>query len=150
GKGLVVQGATSQSGDLAEFLSSGSTVLARVDANGYIGEQASGYFNFGSTTGSSGYGIRDNSGTIECKNSGGSWAAYAGGGGTPGGATTQVQFNNSGAFAGDSGFTYAGSGAATITGAAATALSVTTTSTTGTAISGVASAFSGQTYGVSG
>jgi hypothetical protein len=29
-----------------------------------------------------------------------------GGGGTPGGTTTQVQFNDSGAFAGDSGFTY--------------------------------------------
>jgi hypothetical protein len=30
----------------------------------------------------------------------------ASGGGTPGGANTQVQFNNSGAFAGDSGYTY--------------------------------------------
>jgi hypothetical protein len=29
-----------------------------------------------------------------------------GGGGTPGGSTTQVQFNDAGAFAGDSGFTY--------------------------------------------
>ena len=29
-----------------------------------------------------------------------------GGGGTPGGADTQVQFNNSGAFGGDSAFTY--------------------------------------------
>lgn len=30
----------------------------------------------------------------------------AGGGGTPGGSTTQVQFNDAGAFAGDAGFTY--------------------------------------------
>lgn len=35
------------------------------------------------------------------------WVAQSGGGsGTPGGATTQVQFNNSGAFAGDSTFTF--------------------------------------------
>lgn len=34
----------------------------------------------------------------------------SGGSGTPGGATTNVQFNLSGAFSGDSGFTYAGSG----------------------------------------
>ena len=35
------------------------------------------------------------------------WVAQSGGGGgTPGGSTTQVQFNNSGAFGGDSDFTY--------------------------------------------
>ena len=34
------------------------------------------------------------------------WVAQTGGGGTPGGSTTQVQFNNSGAFGGDSDFTY--------------------------------------------
>ena len=38
----------------------------------------------------------------------------ASGGGTPGGANTDVQFNSSGAFGGDSGFTYAGSGQATL------------------------------------
>jgi hypothetical protein len=31
------------------------------------------YLNFGTTTGSSGYGFRDNSGTLEFKNSGGVW-----------------------------------------------------------------------------
>jgi microcystin-dependent protein len=41
------------------------------------------YLNFGGTLGSSGYGIRDNGGTIEMKDSGGSWAA-------PGGATLPV------------------------------------------------------------
>ena len=41
------------------------------------------------------------------------WVA-AGSGGTPGGSTTQVQFNSSGSFSGDSGFTYAGSGQATL------------------------------------
>ena len=33
----------------------------------------SGYLNFGATSGSNGYGIRDNAGTMEFKNSGGSW-----------------------------------------------------------------------------
>lgn len=37
-------------------------------------------------------------------------------GGTPGGSTTHVQYNNAGSLAGDSGFTYAGSGVATLTG----------------------------------
>lgn len=35
---------------------------------------ASSYINWGSTSGSSGYGIRDNSGIIQIKNSGGSWS----------------------------------------------------------------------------
>lgn len=40
-----------------------------------------GYLNFGSaTTGSTGYGIRDNSGTMEYKNTGGSWTALGSGG----------------------------------------------------------------------
>ena len=34
------------------------------------------------------------------------WEAVSGGGGSPGGSNTQVQFNNSGSFGGDSGFTY--------------------------------------------
>ena len=33
------------------------------------------YLNFGDTSGSSGYGIRDNAGTLEFKNSGGAWAS---------------------------------------------------------------------------
>lgn len=36
------------------------------------------YLNFGSVTGTNGYGVRDNAGTIECKNSGGAWAACVG------------------------------------------------------------------------
>lgn len=38
--------------------------------------QAGGYENFGATLGASGYGIRDNAGTIEVKNSGGGWAGF--------------------------------------------------------------------------
>ena len=37
--------------------------------------QASSYLNWGSTSGSSGYGIRDSAGTLQFKNSGGSWAS---------------------------------------------------------------------------
>ena len=36
----------------------------------------------------------------------GSWATVTGGGGTPGGSTTQVQYNNAGSFAGSAGFVY--------------------------------------------
>lgn len=35
-----------------------------------------------------------------------SWAAPSGGGGTPGGSDTQIQFNDGGSFGGDSGFTF--------------------------------------------
>ena len=35
------------------------------------------YLNFGATTGTSGYGIRDNNGTLEFKSTGGSWASVA-------------------------------------------------------------------------
>lgn len=36
-----------------------------------------GYINFGATTGSSGYGFRDNSGNLEYKNQSGDWASFA-------------------------------------------------------------------------
>lgn len=48
------------------------------------------------------------------------WVA-APGGGTPGGANTQVQYNSSGSFAANSGFTYDGSGNTIITGEASSA-----------------------------
>jgi hypothetical protein len=47
------------------------------------------YLNFGTITGVNGYGIRDNAGTIECKNSGGSWGTCGGGGGGTG-TVTQI------------------------------------------------------------
>lgn len=63
------------------------------------------YLNFGSTSGESGYGIKDENGIIQVKNDGGSWTDI-GSGGIPGGSDTQVQFNDSGAFGGNSGLTY--------------------------------------------
>lgn len=50
------------------------------------------YVNFNTVTGSSGYGVRDNAGTIEFKNSGGSWAGIGSGGGA--GTVTSVATNN--------------------------------------------------------
>jgi fibronectin-binding autotransporter adhesin len=43
-----------------------------------------------------------------------SWTTPAGAGGTPGGATTQVQYNNAGAFAGAAGFTFNGTAGITL------------------------------------
>ncbi len=58
-RGLVVTRLVSGSGDLAQFNGIGH---ARVDANAFFAAPASGYYNFGATTGSSGYGVRDNGG----------------------------------------------------------------------------------------
>lgn len=44
---------------------------------------ASGYWNFGSTSGSSGYGFRDNAGTLQLKNSGGDWTNIVSGASLP-------------------------------------------------------------------
>lgn len=46
-----------------------------LDVNGNVGIAASGYLNFGTTDGSGGYGLRDNAGVIEVKDSTGTWAA---------------------------------------------------------------------------
>lgn len=72
-----------------------------------------------------------------------------GGGGTPAGSTTQVQFNNAGAFGADSGMTYT-TGALTLTGAATTALSATTSAASGRGVYGLASSGTGVAYGVFG
>ena len=49
------------------------TVFGNSLFGGSTGSNA--YLNFGATGGSSGYGIRDNGGLLEFKNSGGSWAS---------------------------------------------------------------------------
>ncbi|NTV55051.1 MAG: hypothetical protein HGA16_00925, partial [Candidatus Moranbacteria bacterium] len=61
-----------------------------LDIAGNIGLNASSYINFGDTDGSTGYGFRDNSGTLEYKNSAGAWTSFAsvGGGMSIGGAVT--------------------------------------------------------------
>lgn len=53
-------------------------LITGVTAFNPIRLSASAYANWGATTGTSGYGIRDNAGTLEFKNSGGSWQAFLG------------------------------------------------------------------------
>lgn len=56
-----------------------------------------GYANFGTTTGTSGYGIHDSAGTMQAKNSGGAWVAIApSGGSAPADATYITQTANAG------------------------------------------------------
>ncbi|WP_158497198.1 tail fiber domain-containing protein [Micavibrio aeruginosavorus] len=82
-----------------------------------IGLAANMYLNWGATRGSTGYGIRDNAGTIECKNSGGAWAACAGGGGgSAAGADREIQFNSGGAFGASSTFKFMTDGDILLTG----------------------------------
>jgi hypothetical protein len=65
-----------------------------LDVAGNIGMTASSYINWGDTDGTTGYGLRDNSGTIEFKNSGGAWAAIpssaSGGGWTDDGTVVRL------------------------------------------------------------
>lgn len=94
-------------------LGSGATTSMVIDSAGYVGigttsplsiltvygdfllEGASRYLNFGTATGSAGYGIRDNGGTIEYKSSGGSWAEIGTGGGGDGiWSTSTIDSNN--------------------------------------------------------
>lgn len=69
-----IQAATAKFTGLVEFAAQ-AIHQAQDLFNAGIRIAASQYINFGATTGSSGYGIRDNGGTIELKNSGGSWSA---------------------------------------------------------------------------
>lgn len=53
---------------------------------------ASSYYNFGTVAGSDGYGLRDNAGDMEYKNSDGDWAGIgSGGGGTSAGSQYDIQ-----------------------------------------------------------
>ena len=61
------------------------------------------YLNFGSSAGSPGYGIRDNAGTMEFKNSAGSWGAFLSTS-TSSGISAQI-FTSSGTFTVPSGVT---------------------------------------------
>jgi hypothetical protein len=69
-------------GTTDQVKNSGLSVNALAVFGNAILAGASSYLNFGSTPGDSGYGIRDNAGTIEFKSSGGTWSRhYAANGG---------------------------------------------------------------------
>ncbi len=59
----------------------GGTYIQTIGPSGYdlLINGTNHYLNFNTTVGSSGYGLRDNAGTMEFKNSGGSWAAIGSG-----------------------------------------------------------------------
>ena len=60
-----------------------STISSRLSVYGNaLLEGASRYLNFGTATGTSGYGFRDNAGAVEFKNSGGSWTGIGSGSGS--------------------------------------------------------------------
>lgn len=71
---------------------------------GNVGLDVGAYINWGTTYGSSGYGIRDNAGTMEFKNNAGSWTPFGSGGGgitigtttITSGTNTRILYNNSG------------------------------------------------------
>jgi hypothetical protein len=67
-----------QTGD-ASMSALNGTFSGSVSATTGVIQAASTYHNFGATAGTSGYGFWDNGGTLEYKNSGGSWAAFGGG-----------------------------------------------------------------------
>jgi hypothetical protein len=68
---ILVGGTSTSSATIALQANTGQ-ILAN-----HLGLSTNGYLNFGSTLGTSGYGIRDNAGTIEYKNSGGSWSTLS-------------------------------------------------------------------------
>jgi hypothetical protein len=74
----------------------------KLDVNGNVGLAAGQYINFGSTDGSSGYGFRDNAGSMQYKNSSGSWADFgtvSGGSVSLTGNNKEIQFNDNGTLA---------------------------------------------------
>lgn len=100
-------------------VSSGNTIQATDVSNLYdcltgttafdnIGLAKFSYLNGGGTFGSGGYGFRNNSGTMQFKNSGGSWTdiVTAGGGGSPGGSQYHVQINDGSSFLGQANFQF--------------------------------------------
>ena len=93
----------------------------QLDVDGNIGMTAGSFLNWGDTDGALGYGLLDDGGTIQFKNSGGAWADIGG----PGGSTTEVQINNAGVLDGDPNLTWdAGAKALVIAGDVAIADSI--------------------------
>jgi len=70
--------ATPPAGNVAAPINVGSTFQTKSGGIGVtdLTVAASGHVNFGATSGDSGYGIRDGAGTVQYKNSGGTWSNF--------------------------------------------------------------------------
>lgn len=88
----------------------GVQVYGNISLSGSLLAKASGYINFGDSSGIESYGFRDNNGTLQYRNKPGgqatSWTSFSTAG-NPAGSDTQVQFNDGGsAFGGDAKFVW--------------------------------------------
>lgn len=99
GKILLLQYRNSTSATV--FQDDSGTEIGRFVTSTFL-QPASSYHNFGSTTGSAGYGIRDNGGVMESKNSGGAWVGLSAGSGDVVGPASAVN-NNIAVFDGTTG-----------------------------------------------
>ena len=90
----------------------GFQVYGDASVSGSMVLSASSYITFGDQAAADRYGFRDNNGTMQFRNKPGvgqssSWTNFgSGGSGSPGGSNTQVQFNDSGSFGGDTTFAF--------------------------------------------
>lgn len=64
--------------EIEQIRNNASANVRTVDGNGTVVVKAGAYRNWGTTKGSAGYGIRDNAGAMEAKDSGGAWAPIPG------------------------------------------------------------------------
>lgn len=113
---VVADATTIQDAGGGDIVFVGTAEVARFKNAGNFIVPASTYMNFGTTSGSGGYGFWDDAGTLKWRNSGGAWATFGvggggGGAGDPGGSDSHVQYNSSGVFEGNAGLTYNGSNA---------------------------------------
>ena len=74
--GNIIEIRNSTGGEIKLTQSPSGTVMGSFTTSG-LRMLASMYLNFGASAGSGGYGLRDNSGTMEYKNSGGAWTGFA-------------------------------------------------------------------------
>lgn len=128
---LLVKLAASQTADALQILDSSSTALFKVSSAGVISWAANTRQTFAPGATVAGLNVGSVSSDPSTPTNGDLWynstsnalKAYingaavslgAGGGGSPGGSTTQVQYNSSGSFAGAAGFTFDGTAAVTL------------------------------------
>jgi hypothetical protein len=79
-------------GDTDQVKNAGLSVNALAVFGNVILSGVSRYLNFGATAGSAGYGFRDNSGTMEVKDSSGAWSRFATT--TSNGTVPQIRFSD--------------------------------------------------------